>query len=235
MGFTAIKKNTAVDMVVEQILKQIHDKKLPPGSSLPAQRELAVMLGVGRSSIREAVNVLVARGYLEPIQGKGTFIKDTLQTSERQFEKLSIAARKSSFFDLMEARTVLECKTAALVATRVSVKGLEKLQDRFKTLSEETEQGSYAVFLESDMAFHYALAEATDNKLICEMTKFVLQLLSEHHGRIKTDHLSRTYRKRSVNSLGRVLTAVSSQDPISAAQWMEKHLNVIIDELDEVF
>lgn len=70
MSFEAIKKSSAVSQVTEQILEQIKKNILPPGSRLPSQRDLAVQLGVGRSSIREAVNALVVRGYLEPIQGK---------------------------------------------------------------------------------------------------------------------------------------------------------------------
>jgi GntR family transcriptional repressor for pyruvate dehydrogenase complex len=234
MEFTTIKKNTAVNMVVEQILKQIRNQGLPPGSKLPAQRELAVMLGVGRSSIREAINNLVARGYLEPIQGKGTFIKEAMQSPERQFEKLSIAARKSSLFDLMEARTVLECKTASLAATRADTEDIQKLKEIFGTLAGATDHDSYDVFLKADQAFHFALAEATSNKIICEMTKFVLQLLTEHHGKLKADLLSHTYREKSVDSLGEVLKAILAHNPAAAASWMGKHLTVIYEELDNV-
>lgn len=234
MEFTTIKKNTAVNMAVEQILNQILNRQLPPGSKLPAQRELAVMLGVGRSSVREAINTLVARGYLEPIQGKGTFIKADMQGPERQFEKLSAAARKSSLFDLMEARTALECKTAALVATRADIADIQNLKSLFGTLSGTADHDSYGVFLKADRAFHFALAEATNNKIICEMTKFVLQLLTEHHDKLKADLLSHTYRKKSVDSLGEVLKAILAHNPDAAAEWMERHLTVIIEELDNV-
>ena len=235
-AFKTIKKNTAVDMVVEQILKQIEDQTLPPGSRLPAQRELAVMLGVGRSSIREAINSLVVKGYLEPIQGKGTFIKNSLPSADtdNRLKELSTAVQVSSIFDLMEARMVLECKTASLVAERVSPGSLQKIQEIFDTLSRDTDHERYAVFLASDLEFHYALAEATRNKIICAMTKFVLLLLGEHHQRLKTDQLSHAYREKSVKSLEKVLNAIKEQDPSEAALWMERHLLLIKEELDKV-
>jgi len=234
MEFSTIKKNTAVNMVVEQLLEQIRNQGLLPGSKLPAQRELAVMFGVGRSSIREAINTLVARGYLEPIQGKGTFIKEIRQNSETQFEKLSTAAQKSSFLDLMEARTTLECKTAALAATRATTNSLNQLRDIMDLLSKDMENSSYDIFLRADKSFHYALAEATENDVICEMTKLVLELLTEHHENLKSDHLSHAYRKKSVKTLGKVLGAIETRNPAAASQWMEKHLTAIIDELDNV-
>jgi GntR family transcriptional repressor for pyruvate dehydrogenase complex len=78
MAFETIRRSSAPEMVAEQIINKIACGELAPGSRLPAQRDLARMLGVGRSSVREAINALVVMGYLEPLQGKGTFIKDVL-------------------------------------------------------------------------------------------------------------------------------------------------------------
>jgi GntR family transcriptional repressor for pyruvate dehydrogenase complex len=76
------------------------------------------MLGVGRSSVREAINALVVMGYLEPLQGKGTFIKAVLPVADTGIEKLNAAFSAGSIFDLMEARVLLECRSAALAAER---------------------------------------------------------------------------------------------------------------------
>ena len=62
MVFETIRKNTAPEMVVEQILKKIGSGEIASGSRLPSQRELAVSFGVGRSSIREALNALAVMG-----------------------------------------------------------------------------------------------------------------------------------------------------------------------------
>ena len=69
MAFVTIRKSSAPEMVAEQIIERISDGELSPGSCLPSQRELARMLGVGRSSVREAINALVVMGYLKPLQG----------------------------------------------------------------------------------------------------------------------------------------------------------------------
>ena len=78
MTFETIHKRSAPEKVVEQILQKVKAGELLPGSRLPSQRELAQIMGVGRSSMREAINALVVMGYLEAIHGKGTFIRKAL-------------------------------------------------------------------------------------------------------------------------------------------------------------
>ena len=62
-------------MVVEQILDSLKTGEFSPGEKLPSQMNLADMFEVGRSSVREAIKALDAMGYLEVIQGRGTFLK----------------------------------------------------------------------------------------------------------------------------------------------------------------
>jgi GntR family transcriptional repressor for pyruvate dehydrogenase complex len=73
MPFKAIEKSTASRMVVEQILDSLKTGEFSPGEKLPFQMNLADMFEVGRSSVREAVKALDFMGYLEVIQGRGTF------------------------------------------------------------------------------------------------------------------------------------------------------------------
>ena len=77
-GYLRITRQSAPRLVAEQLLGKIDTGELNPGDSLPAQRQLAKMLGVGRSSLREAINALAVMGYLEVIQGRGTYICDSL-------------------------------------------------------------------------------------------------------------------------------------------------------------
>ena len=232
MTFKTIKKSSAPDLVVSQILKQIDNNTFPPGSKLPSQRELATMLGVGRSSIREAVNALVVRGYLEPIQGRGTFIRKTLPDADTRLEDLATAFRASSIMELMEARVMLECKSAALAAERANAAQINRIRESLARIS--VADVDYEIFLKQDLQFHHALAEATHNVVINEMTKFVLDKLAIHHAQLHTDRLSLAYRQISVDTAREVLAAVEAGDQKRAAEWMERHLGAIREELDEI-
>ena len=232
MAFETIKKASAPQIVAEQIIQKIEAGQLPPQSRLPAQRDLAQQLGVGRSSIREAINALVVLGYLEVIQGKGTYIRQPLPQVDPSIEKLDAALAAGSIFDLMEARLLLESRSAALAAQRAGKSHIRKLKETIAHL--KTNDREYTLFLQADTAFHKAVADATGNVVICEMTKLILEKLVAHHSSLKTKRLSAKYRTTSIKTAAKVVACIQDQDEKNASQWMEKHLNAITEELKEI-
>lgn len=232
MAFETIRKSTAPEMVVEQILKKLETGELKPGSQLPSQRELAQYLGVGRSSVREATNALAVMGYLEVLQGKGTFIRQELPSTDVSTAQLKAALEAGSIFDLMEARELLECKSAALAAERSDDKQLRRLRNAYDRIAGSGED--YQYFLEADLEFHYALAEATGNTVICEMMKLVIEKVVAHHSRLKTRLLSRKFREYSTETVGKVIQHVADNEGKQAADAMRKHLNAINSELKDI-
>ena len=232
MAFETIRKSSAPDMVAEQIIERIAGGELAPGTQLPAQRDLAQMLGVGRSSVREAINALVVMGYLEPLQGKGTFIKDVLPTSDPGIEKLAAAFSAGSIFDLMEARELLECRSAALAAERADDAQILNLKAAMKKVSGT--QTDYAIFLDADICFHAAVADAAGNVVLCELSKLVLEKVAAHHKALKTVLLPPAYREVSIRTAARVVEAIEAGDGDTAARWMAQHLYAIRDELKNI-
>ena len=108
MPFKAIEKSTASRMVVEQILDSLKTGEFRPGEKLPSQMDLADMFGVGRSSVREAIKALDAMGYMEVIQGKGTFFKKDISSDDITLSALKNVLDSVTFSDLMKARVILE-------------------------------------------------------------------------------------------------------------------------------
>ncbi len=232
MAFETIRKSSAPEMVAKQILQKIAGGDLAPGSQLPSQSELARMLGVGRSSVREAINALVVMGYLEPLQGKGTFINDVLPATDAGIEKLNAAFAAGSIFDLMEARELLECRSAALAAERADAAQVQNLKAAMQKVA-ATEK-DYAIFLDADIQFHAAMADAAGNVVLCELTKLVLEKVVAHHKALKTARLSPAYREVSIRTAARVVEAIEGGDGEAAAGWMAQHLNAIQDELKNI-
>ena len=233
MGFEAIHKSTAPEMVVEQILDQIEKGELKPGGQLPSQRELSQLFGVGRSSVREATNALAVMGYLEVIQGRGTFISKDLPGIGPSTAKLQNALAAGNIFDLMEARELLECKSCQLAAERADearILPLEQALERARNAGPD----DYPSFLDADLKFHYALAEATDNDVICEMMKLVIEKVLSHHSRFRTKYLSSYFRTVSIQSAERVIACVRAGEGEAAAGWMRQHLNAISEELKDI-
>jgi len=232
MTFKTIRKSSAPEMVAEQIVEKITDGELSPGTCLPSQRDLAKMLGVGRSSVREAINALVVMGYLEPIQGKGTFIREVLPEADSGLEKLTTAFSTGSIFDLMEARELLECQLAGLAAERAEPSQVEELRKTLGKVSKTDK--SYDIFLDADIRFHEAIANAANNVVLCELSKLLLEKVVSHHRSLKTTRLSPAYRETSIRTATRVMEAVEAGDPEAASRWMGLHLGAIRDELKEI-
>ena len=232
MTFEPIRKSSAPQKVAEQIVQKIVDGDLPPGAQLPSQRDLARMLGVGRSSVREAINALVVMGYLNPMQGKGTFVNAVLPTADAGLDHLTAALSAGSIFDLMEARHLLECRSAALAADRADAEQIAKLQAVMRGVART--ETDYTIFLDADIQFHAAVAQASGNVVLCELTKLVLDKVVAHHRRLKTALLPPAYRERSIQTAAHVVAAIQAGDGDGAAAWMAEHLDAIRGELRHI-
>jgi GntR family transcriptional repressor for pyruvate dehydrogenase complex len=166
------------------------------------------------------------------MQGRGTFIKDVLPTIDPGIEKLNAAFSAGSIFDLMEARTLLECRSAALAAERADDEQIRNLKAVMKKV--KGTETDYAIFLDADIQFHAAVAEASDNMVLCELTKLVLEKVVAHHHDLKTALLPPAYREVSIRTAARVVEAIESGDGDEASRWMAQHLDAILDELKNI-
>lgn len=232
MVFETIRKNTAPEMVVEQMLKKISNGEIATGARLPSQRDLAQSFGVGRSSIREALNALAVMGYLDVQQGRGTFIARELPGTDLSMAKLKPALQAASLLDLIELRETLECRAAELASERIEARHFSQLRQSLRDMEESAED--YQRFLKADLQFHTALAEATGNRIFSEMLRFLLEKVVGHHEKFKTSLLSPAYRSHSIDTFKQMLACLEKEDGRGAGEWMREHLNAIRRELKDI-
>src|SRR5690349_24779062 len=148
----------AAELVVAHIRGLIDQGQLKPGDRLPAERELAVQIGVSRPSVRAGLRALAAMGVVQSRHGAGTFIRSGPPVLGS--EPLSFLAALHGFTreEMYEARRILEVEAAGLAADRATPEDLA-------TLAEEV-AGMFAnrdnppLFLVHDVNFHRAVAEA---------------------------------------------------------------------------
>ena len=232
MAFEAIRKSSAPEIVVEQILKQLQSGEITTGARLPSQRALAQSFGVGRSSMREALNALAVMGYLDVQQGRGTFIAQQLPDANPSISKLQAALKAGSLLDVIELRETLECKAAELAAERSDSRHLRRLEQALRDMEDREED--YRRFLQADVEFHITLAEATTNQIFSEIVRFLLEKVVGHHETFKTTLISLEYRSHSIRTLKQVLACIKREDGRGAAEWMREHLNAIRRELKDI-
>jgi GntR family transcriptional regulator, transcriptional repressor for pyruvate dehydrogenase complex len=233
VAFEAIRKSsTAPEIVVEQILKKLQSGEITAGARLPSQRALAQSFGVGRSSMREALNALAVMGYLDVQQGRGTFIAQKLPDANPSISTLQAALKAGSLLDVIELRETLECKAAELAAERSESGHLRRLEQALRDMEESQED--YRRFLQADVEFHITLVEATTNQIFSEIVRFLLEKMVGHHETFKTTLISLEYRSHSIRTLKQVLACIKREDGRGAAEWMREHLNAIRRELKDI-
>jgi DNA-binding FadR family transcriptional regulator len=160
MSMTAIlPRSSLVDAAAEALRSAIREGRWRVGERIPVEPRLAEMLGVGRSTVREAVRILASAGVLEVRQGAGTFVRtaaDPLAGIER--------LRRSGLRDQFEVRCALEAEAARLAARRAGPDDIAALHALLDARGEWTgEPADRAGFVARDYAFHRALVAASGN------------------------------------------------------------------------
>ncbi|MEN2740386.1 FCD domain-containing protein [Microbacterium sp. X-17] len=154
-------------LVLETIEADLLQGRLGPGDRLPSERELASSLGVGRSSVREALRVLEVLGLIRTGSGSGptsgAIITATPRGALSSVLRLQVAARAFPFDDVVEARLMLE----SAVVERLAADPDRELDDVWDLLrAMDAPDLSREEFLALDQQMHGALAEATGNAVV---------------------------------------------------------------------
>ncbi|MDQ1136110.1 GntR family transcriptional repressor for pyruvate dehydrogenase complex [Microbacterium sp. SORGH_AS 1204] len=159
----------AWQIVLERIESDLRDGRLAPGDRLTPERELAAQLGVGRSSVREAIRVLEVLGVVRTATGSGPSAGAMIVTTPRgglaAFLRLQVAANGFPLVDVVRTRIVLECDVAERLAqSDADLAGIHDILAAMDAADLTPEE-----FLALDARFHQALAEVSGNVVISAM------------------------------------------------------------------
>lgn len=215
--------------VVADIERRILAGEFEPGERLPSERHLCGEYGVSRPVIREALAGLVERGLVDIHAGRGTFVRevavdDLSQQLTRAATRTGITAR-----DLVDARVMLEC-TAAELAARRAPHDADKVLDAL-------EMHERAVALDervnTDLAFHEAIAAASGNPVIALMFG---SIRGQVHALMLRSHSDRKVRQLGDPIHREIADAIAAGHAKKARQAMAKHLELALelfgDDLD---
>lgn len=219
--------------IAGQIATLIDDGEFPVGSRLPPERELAVLLGVSRTSVREAILALEIEGRVEVRVGTGIFVT-------------AIAAPQAEDdgpgpFDLLAARELIEGEAAALAATRIDAEGIARLRATIATM--RSGDDDFATRDAADREFHTLIAEASGNDAL---TLIVGILWDQRRGglwtRLEGHFHTPELRAGTLDDHATIIAALERHDPAAARAAMLVHLQRVVrefqqrwDELDEGF
>ena len=160
------------ETVAQQILEAVRD--LPAGTRLPPERELTKQLGVGRSTVREALNGLAMMGVVEIRHGQGVFVADRPAIAGDADRSLP---SKEVTDELLEARRIVEVELARLAAERRTEADLAKMQDLLETHRRDLAAGRGPVMQASQ--FHLLVADAAKNQILADVVRPFFRLMLE--------------------------------------------------------
>lgn len=176
--FTRVDRTTVSDTVIDQITALIRRGELKPGDRLPSEHGLSQLLGVGRSSIREAMKVLEAMGLIR--RGPdGSFVSDDFSSGAMsKVLYTELMARQLDIIHLYEARQLLETHLGVLAAANVGDEDLEDLE-RLCEAMERTPDDRVLDHVKLDREFHARLCEIAGNPVLNRLWELAFAVLFE--------------------------------------------------------
>jgi GntR family transcriptional repressor for pyruvate dehydrogenase complex len=217
----------------EQIVRQIEDSilkgDLKEGEQLPPERDLALQFGVSRTAVREAVKTLREKGLVEAYPGRGTFITNgTSHSFKHTLDRMMRGGPSEGPANLTEVREILEPEIAALAAQRADEEMVSAMREAIAVMDKSRSDAE--AFIEGDLDFHLALAEAAANPLILSLIDSIVGLLREQ--RMRT-YFVQGGPERGQYHHKRILEAIEHRDPQGAREAMRAHLRQVREDSRE--
>ena len=210
------------DCTADNILEYIISNHIEPGNKLPTEAELTRLLGVGRSTVREAVRRLATRNILEVKQGSGIFVSEKRGIPE---DPLGIALMEDQLqvaLELSDIRIMLEPEFAALAALRATEEQIAELELRCRRVEEQIKAG--VNYRESDIEFHHYIAGCSGNHVMENIVPVISSSV-----RISIQKTADAYREYTAKEHRQILNAIKRHDPLGARFSMAAHLNTSRD------
>ncbi len=206
----------------KKISDMISDGTYKPGSRLPNEEQLTKILDISRTSVREAVKILITNGILEIKRGVGTFVSENPKNKYNPFSIIHSSDKKRDVMETLELRLILEPAIVKEVFYNATEKDLDQLFEiealcRKKILAGEE-------YADLDLKFHEALAKAAHN-IVYEKLVPIL-----HSSIIITQHsapdLNRTkeYAENALIYHEKIISCIKEKDVIGAVIASETHV-----------
>jgi GntR family transcriptional regulator, transcriptional repressor for pyruvate dehydrogenase complex len=215
------------EQVIQQLRFEIASGKVEPGDRLPSDRKLALIFGVGRGSIREAIRALELFGLVyvkRGRQGGAYFTENCREIAEASFTKLPIIG--STILNSLEFRKALEPKAAALAAERRNDDDVALLRESLTMMKNGLDVTE--AFVESNQLFHDTVARSTKNPYFGEL---IPQFLARPEIRAGTGSSDMIERSMILLMHTRIVEAIIRRDAEAAEFWMAGHIGQIAEEL----
>lgn len=229
-GISRIEKSPDIpNLVSKQVIDLISEGKLKPGDKLPSEHEMTQMFGISRISLREAMKLLEARGYIESLDRRGKFVKSVADSMMSTLEEL-ISIDHAKIWELLYVRRFIEAEAAYLAAKNATPEQIVEM----KSLSERAEKAGLDTLLITKEGgliytrFFDLLAESTKNTVFMHIRQTIAGILKGAfpYSRKKLTNVGGSSRK-IFTQLGKIWNAIEKRDPEAARLATIEHIDYI--------
>lgn len=214
-----MEQGSVVSEVAERLLAYFTSGDIAPGTRLPAERNLAASLGVGRSAVREALAALEILGIVIVKPGSGTYLRDGISELLPRTLSWGLMLGEPRTRELVELRSGLEVQAVELAAARVTDAALNRMRDHIDSMAKNLD--NLAAFVEADAAFHKEIAASSGNLVLQELLQSIRSLLRIWVDRALTDegHAAAALAEHEA-----IFKALESRDSSAVSATMRSHM-----------
>ena len=217
----SLVQSSLSEQLALEIRELIVDKQLKSGDRFLSESALINMYGVGRSTIREAIKLLVAENVVTIRQGKGTFICERIGISNDPLG-LKYADQTRLLLNLFETRLIVEPQIALLAAKRAEKEDIKNLEKIITDSFSDSGINFWSHFPSLDIDFHTALAKCTKNEVLFRFVPSICDAIwtgqQETLNNITSHQNARIYHQK-------IFEAIRAAKPEQAAKEMVAHIN----------
>lgn len=214
--------------IADIIQNHIQHQHYKAGERLPAERQLASELSVGRSVLREALIMLEIKGLIEVRPGSGIYVVDSVH---QEINVQSFQLSEVGPFEMLQARQLIESHIAEMAAWQITKADIDMMQ---KTLDDErSDIENQIISDDNDKRFHHLIAKSTQNSVLVDIVDS-MWLQRESSAMWRQLHMriaDNSYRGLWVDEHQAILNALKQRSPSRAKQAMWTHLEHVRDIL----
>lgn len=209
-----LRRFSLVEQAADQIAARITAGEWEIGAKLPPESALAGELGVGRSTVREAIKELRGRGLVEARQGSGVYV-----TALERSDDWEVVLRRADIDDVLEVREAIETAATSLAATRRDSGDLARLRATLKKRADAEHGGSDTELVDADLEFHRTVVRAAHNPVLSELFEsFAPRVRTAMVDMLQLAPDDRYRHDQAVHS--EILDAIRRRDPAGAMAAM---------------
>ncbi|MGH2551939.1 MAG: FadR/GntR family transcriptional regulator [Thermomicrobiales bacterium] len=221
------------DQVRERLVDLMRTGDFNSGDKLPTERQLMAMFGVGRSSVRAAIQSLVGLGIIELRPGLGSYVRSLSIDDVISLVQGAIRLDYSSALNLHEVRAMIETTASRLAAHRRTERDLVEMHLQIVSYDREIAAGNREGSIEADLRFHRALVASAKNPVLSSLLDSISDVLREHrrhYGPFGTNPDFATVTQEHIA----IFEAIEAQNAQQSVLRVSRHMRIIWNQIESV-